>query len=333
MSQMRIADILPDSKNKNGSAPMTVVWTWNLMLAAIAVASYAGSRWFLKSLPDSSYVVPLRHIRAWSGLVACFSIVITLGRVPTLIFFAALSYLILKELISVLPLRHVDRRPILWTYLAIPVQYIFVAMDWFAAFVIFVPIALWLIIAVRLALSAENRGFIRSLAVIQWASLVALFGLSHLGYLINLPIAIQGASESAIMEGAGLILFVVMVAATQNILESFGSHRDTHSVNPNIAPEKKWGGLVVSLIGTGAMAAFVGPSLTSLTLWTAVGVAALMTITSFFGGLLLITIGRDLQAETLVAQRPTHIDFLDCVHRLYFSAPVFFYVIKHLSYS
>lgn len=305
---------------------MSLVWTWNLIFAALAVAAYTVSRWLLKALPDSSYVVPLRHIRAWAGLVAFFSIALSLGRATTLVFFAALSYLILKELISVLPLRHVDRRPILWTYLAIPVQYILVAFDWFAAFVVFIPILLWLTIAVRLALSAENRGFIRSLAVIQWASLVAIFGLSHLGYLLNLP-----AHTDAETSGAGLILFVVMIAATQNILESFGSRKGTHSVNPNVAPEKQWGGLIVSLIGTLLVAAWLGPLLTPLNYWQAMAVASLMTITSFFGGLLLIAIGRDLQAETMVAQRPTHIDFLDCVHRLYFSAPIFFYALRHLS--
>lgn len=304
---------------------MNMVWTWNLIFGAIAVGSYAISRWMLKALPDSSYVVPLRHIRAWSGLVAFFSIALSLGRTTTLVFFAALSYLILKELISVLPLRHADRRPILWTYLAIPVQYLFVGMDWFPAFVVFIPILLWLTIAVRLALSAENRGFIRSLAVIQWASLVAIFGLSHLGYLLNVP-----SLEQAVT-GAGLILFVVMVAATQNILESFGSRKGTHSVNPNIAPEKQWGGLFVSLLGTVAMAGLLGPMLTPMDHYQAMLVAALMTVTSFFGGLLLIAIGRDLQAETMVAQRPTHIDFLDCVHRLYFSAPIFFYALKQLS--
>jgi phosphatidate cytidylyltransferase len=307
-----------------GFPPMTAVWTWNLGLIAIATALYAGARWFLKSLPDSDYAVPLRHVRAWAGLVVFFLLALGLGRSVTLVFFAALSYLILKELISVLPLRHADRRPILWTYLAIPAQYLIVAFDWFSAFVVFVPIVLWLVIAVRMALSAENRGFIRSLAVIQWASLVAIFGLSHLGYLLNLP-------AQTPLSGARLVLFVVLIAATQNILESFASGRDRHFVNLSVAPEKKWGGLLASLLGTLLVAAWLGPVLTPLDRLPAMAVAALMTLASFFGGLLLIAIGRDLQAETRVAMRPSHIDFLDCVHRLYFSAPFFFYAVRQLS--
>ena len=62
------------------------------------------------------------------------------GQEDIRIFFAFLSFLALKELLSIVPTRQADRRVIFWAYLSIPVQYYWVYIGWYGMYIIFIPV-------------------------------------------------------------------------------------------------------------------------------------------------------------------------------------------------
>jgi len=76
------------------------------------------------------------------------------------------SYLSLKEFFSLIPSRRADRRVMFWAYAAIPVQYAWVAQQWYWMFIIFIPVYLFLLLPTRMILIGETQGFLRSIATV-----------------------------------------------------------------------------------------------------------------------------------------------------------------------
>ena len=64
-------------------------------------------------------------------MVAIFTLALVLARTVSLVFFGLISFLAFKEYLSLIPTRRADRRVLLWAYLSIPVQYLWVGYEWY----------------------------------------------------------------------------------------------------------------------------------------------------------------------------------------------------------
>src|SRR5688572_7439265 len=87
--------------------------------------------------PEGKYKELSARMKSWWVMMAIFSIAMVTSPLVSVFFFALMSFLAFKEYISIIPLRRADRRVLFWAYLAIPVQYFFVADDWYGMFIVF----------------------------------------------------------------------------------------------------------------------------------------------------------------------------------------------------
>ena len=99
-------------------------------------------------------------------------------------------------------------------YAAIPLQYWFVADDWYGMFAIFIPVYVTAAIAFRLVLAGETRGFIRSAGTLQWGLFLTVYNLSHLAFLTVLDVATPLPAG-----GAGLLLFVLILVEGNDVAQ------------------------------------------------------------------------------------------------------------------
>ena len=74
-----------------------------------------------------------------------------------------LSYLALKEYFSLIPTRLADRQVLLWGYLAILLQYLWIYIGWYGMFLIFIPIYMFLFLPMRMVLIGETQGFLNAI--------------------------------------------------------------------------------------------------------------------------------------------------------------------------
>ncbi|NWG39025.1 MAG: phosphatidate cytidylyltransferase, partial [Hydrogenophilaceae bacterium] len=86
------------------------------------------------------------RMRSWWIMAGLFVTAIAVDRALSIVFFALVSFLALKEYFSIIPTRRADRRVLFWAYAAIPVQYFWVYDAWFGMFIIFIPVYLFLFI-------------------------------------------------------------------------------------------------------------------------------------------------------------------------------------------
>ena len=155
-----------------------------------------------------------RDLRAvWIGAVV-FWLSWMSGPVGATLSFGVLSFLALREFITLAPTRRGDHRSlILAFFVVLPLQYLLVGMRSFDLFSVFIPVYVFLAIPVISALAGDPERFLERNAKIQWGITVCVYGLSHAPALLLLEF--KGYED----RGAFLVFFLVMVAAAAQIVQ------------------------------------------------------------------------------------------------------------------
>ena len=75
------------------------------------------------------------RIRTWWVIIVLFSLAILSPHWLALTFFALVSFMALKEFLTLAPSRQTDRMPLLWMFIAIPINYWLIGINWYGMFV------------------------------------------------------------------------------------------------------------------------------------------------------------------------------------------------------
>ncbi|MGH7457139.1 MAG: phosphatidate cytidylyltransferase, partial [bacterium] len=265
------------------------------------------------------------RVWSWWIMTAVFLAIIVASDRLALIFFAFLSFWALKEYITLLKTRPADHRGLALTFLAIPVQYYWIAMGWYGMFIIFIPVYMFLILPMQLVLAKETSGFVASASQIQWGLMAFVFGLSHLGFLLTLP-------ERFGANGRMLLLFLVFVVEISDVLQYiWGKTLGRHKIIPAVSPNKTWEGFlggIASAIVLSLLVRFLTPFS-----WRETAVVSLLiTVAGFFGGAVMSAVKRDFGVKDFGSIIPGHGGMLDRVDSLCYAAPIFFHYVRYFYY-
>lgn len=278
--------------------------------------------------PDKDYTELRLRIKSWWVMAGIFSVAIALHKTLTLTFLGLVSFLALKEFLSLIPTRRADRRVLFWAYLAIPIQFYWIGIGWYDMFIIFIPVFVFLFLPLRMVLIGETEGFLRAASTLHWGMMVTVFGLSHAAYLIALPD--EGNPAGA---GAGLLLYLVFLTQFNDVAQYlWGKTLGRRKVVPSVSPNKTWGGLLGGLITTTVLATLLAPWLTPLSTPHALAAGLLIGLGGFIGDINISAVKRDLQVKDSGALLPGHGGILDRVDSLSYTAPLFFHFIHYLYY-
>lgn len=295
--------------------------TIGFMLIVFSVLIVASALFFVwgKVKPFKGLEELKTRTRSWWMMSFVFLLATVFSSSVSFVAFALLSFMALRELFSVLHLRDADRSAILLAYLAIPVQYTFAYMGFFTASLIFVPVFMFIAIPFRLVVVGQTRGAVQSMAVIPTTLMIGLFGLSHLGLLLNLP------------NGRALLFFLVFVTEINDVMQfTTGKLLGRHKILPEVSPNKTWEGFIGGLILT----TIIGYGLKFLTPFSNLQVVLISFILAnagFIGDVIISCVKRDLAIKDTSHAIPGHGGILDRIDSLIVSAPVFFYISYYLT--
>jgi phosphatidate cytidylyltransferase len=263
--------------------------------------------------------------RTWWWIVAPMSLALLAGPTATAILFALVSFLAIREFLSIIPVRQVDRTAILIAYLAIPLQYWFVYDDWYGMFAIFVPVYVTAAIAFRLVLAGETKGFIRSAGTLQWGLFLTVYNLSHLAFLMVLDMAAPLPAG-----GAGLLLFALVVVELNDVAQFvFGRLFGRHAIAPSVSPKKTWEGFAGGVVSSMAVGALLTPWLTPFGVIEGAAVGGALAGLGFVGDVTVSALKRDLGIKDSGAILPGHGGILDRLDSLVFAAPIFLHYVRY----
>ncbi len=178
------------------------------------------------------------RVKSWWVMIAVFSFAILSSPIVSVVFFGLISFLAFKEYISIVPLRRADRRVLFWAYLAIPIQYFFVADAFYGMFIVFIPVWVFFMLPFRLIVAGQTEGFLASVSMISWGLMITVFAVSHAAMLMQFP-----ATAEHIAGGAGLILFLAILNQGNDVAQYvWGKLFGKHKIVPNVSPNKTWEG-------------------------------------------------------------------------------------------
>ncbi len=280
-----------------------------------------------KAKPEKDFSELIKRTQSWWGMIGIFTVAFFSGQNLSIWLFGIISFLALKEYFSMIPTRRTDRRVLFWAYLSIPLQYYLVADQWYGMFIIFIPVYMFLFLPVRMMLTGQTEGFIRSASTIHWGLMITVFAISHAAFLYTLPSHSSGGS------GAGLLLFLVFLTQFNDVAQyTWGKLLGKHKVIPKISPNKTWEGLIGGVLSVALLAIVVAPYLTPFSILYAFAAGLIISIAGFFGDVTISALKRDIGVKDTGSTIPGHGGILDRVDSLTFSAPLFFHFTWYFFY-
>lgn len=263
-----------------------------------------------------------RTVAWWMMAVPLFAALFA-GGTAILVLFALLSFLALREFITLAPTRRADHRTLFWAFFVIiPLQYLLIGSRWYGMFIAFIPVWCFLFIAIRSTLSGDPIRYLERTAKIQWGLMLCVYCLSHVpAFLLLDPPGFAGRQ-------AELLLWLLLVVQLSDVLQYvWGKALGRHHLAPRLSPGKTWEGL----LGGGASAAGLGAALWWLTPFSplqALAMASGAVALGFAGGVVMSAIKRDAGVKDFGRLLPGHGGILDRVDSLTFAAPAIFHLTR-----
>lgn len=303
-----------------------VQWTIAGIFGVLALVTVAVG--VLRRLrPEADWTELRQRINSWWIIVAVFTIAIIGSRAVSIVFFAFVSFLALKEYFSLIPTRRADRRVLFWAYLTIPVQFYWVHLEWYGMFIIFIPVFAFLLLPLRMIMIGQTEGYLKAVGTLHWGLMTMVFSLSHAAFLLILRL--KDAPDE--MPGPGLVLYLVILTELNDIAQYvWGKSLGRRKVVPQVSPGKTWAGLLGGVATTVLLATFSGPYLTPMDHVQSLIAGLVIGLGGFVGDVSISALKRDLQIKDSGALLPGHGGILDRIDSLTYTAPLFFHYVYWL---
>jgi len=173
------------------------------------------------------------------------------------------------------------------------------------------------VLPILTAVAGDSKNFLARTFELLWGLMVCIYGISHVPALLMVHIA--GYKGRLPL----LVVFLLLVAQASDVLQYiWGKLIGTHKIAPAVSPSKA----VEGFLGGAASATALGAALwwmTPFTIIQAGGMAFVITLAGFIGGLVLSAVKRDRGIKDWSRLIPGHGGMLDQVDSICFSAPVF----------
>ena len=264
------------------------------------------------------------RIRGWWAMFAVFTAAVVTGGVTSILLFALMSFLALREFVTLAPTRREDHRTLFWSFFLItPFQYWLIAERWYGLFAIMIPVYAFVFIAVSNVLAGGTERFLERTAIIHWGLMVCVYCVSYAPALLLLEIPGYGRRNTKIL------IFLVLVVELSDVLQYvFGKLFGRRKIAPVISPNKTWEGFAGGIL----CATGIGTALWWATPFSAPAAAAMslaITLAGFAGGLILSAIKRDRGVKDYGTLIAGHGGMLDRIDSLCFAAPIFFHLTRY----
>jgi phosphatidate cytidylyltransferase len=266
-----------------------------------------------------------RDLRAvWLGAVL-FWVAWVAGALVSTLLFGVLSFLALREFVTLTHTRRGDHRSLLLVFFVVlPVQYVLVGTRLFDLFTVFIPVYVFLAIPVVSALGNDPQRFLERTAKIQWGIMVCVYGMSHAPALLLLDLPMYED------RGAFLVLYLVaVVAAAQLAQESASRHLRRRPAARAISRSFSWRGWLIGTAAAGLLGALLYWA-TPFKPIPALVLGALAGGSGTLGEFVMKALKRDAGVRSWGGKASVTgaVGLLDRVAALCFAAPVFFHAVR-----
>ncbi len=243
------------------------------------------------------------------------------GQLAVVILFACISFMALREYLSLAPTRQADRPALLFAYAVVPVAYLFIGLDWYGITLVAIPVYAFLLLPAILVLNGRTSGYLASAGILHWGLVVTVYNLGYAPMLMNVP------DIEAPAGGAGLLFFLLVATSLNDVFQYIaGRLIGGPKILPSISPNKTWAGFLGGVVGTAVVVVALTPFFTGLPAVPTAILAIVLPVAGFAGDVTMSAIKRDLGVKDTSKLLPGHGGVLDRVDSLTFTAPLTFHI-------
>ncbi len=264
------------------------------------------------------------RIRAWWKMCAIFAVSLMVGRTGSLVLFGLISFLAMREYMTLVPTHRGDHRTLFWSFFVImPLQYYLIGTGWYGFFAIMIPVFAFIFIPTSIALAGDTSDFLGRGAKIQFGIMVCVYCPSHAPALLILQIpGFEG-------HDARLLLYLVIVDQMSDVLQYvWGKLIGKHKIAWRVSPNKTWEGFIGGVVSATALGTALWWA-TPFTPLQSAGMSFIICVLGFAGGLVMSAIKRDIGIKDFGVVIEGHGGILDRIDSLCFAAPVFFHLVRY----
>jgi phosphatidate cytidylyltransferase len=247
------------------------------------------------------------------------------GPLGSTLLFGVVSFIALRELITLTHTRRADHRSLLLAFFVVlPAQYLLVAQRRFDLFSVFIPVYVFLAIPVVSALGNDPQRFLERTAKIQWGIMVCVYGISHAPALLLLDLPDYSG------RGAFLVIYLVGVVAIAQIAQESASRQlRRRPVARAISRSFSWRGWGVGVLSAGLLGALLYWA-TPFKPIPALLMACVAGGSGTLGEFVMKALKRDAGVRNWGGQASVTgaVGLLDRIAPLCFAAPVFFHSVR-----
>jgi len=260
------------------------------------------------------------------------------GRLGMTVLFCVVTLLGFHEYLHLIPRRAPDRPIVAMLYPLLAANYVWVFLQQYALFAVFLPLVVLLLIFMGGVLKAQTRGFLNAMATLHLGVMLTGYCIAHAAALTMLPEELNPRGGAA-----GWVLFLIVLTAINDIAQSvWGRWIGRNKVTPRVSPGKTWEGLLAGVATTIVIALAMGPALLPVVeylpeggsvlsatglLWTALA-GLIIGIGGFFGDITMSAIKRDMGRKDSGTLLPGQGGILDRIDSVTFTAPLFYWYVR-----
>lgn len=260
----------------------------------------------------------------WTGAVL-FWVAWVLGAVVATLLFGVVSFLALREFITLTHTRRADHRSLLLAFFVVlPVQFVLAGSRFFDLFTVFIPVYVFLAIPLVSAFGNDPHRFLERTAKIQWAIMVCIYGMSHAPALLLIDLPRYTG------RGAFLVFYLVAVVASAYLAQDLASRwLRARPVARAISRRFSWRAWGIGLAAAGVVGVLLYWA-TPFKPLPALVMGVIAGGTGTLGGFVMKALRRDAGVRDWGGQASVTgaVGLLDRVAPLCFAAPVFFHAVR-----
>lgn len=260
------------------------------------------------------------RVESWWAMVVLFALALIAGPLGIVALMGFGAFAALREFTTFSHSSQADHLALAaGFYIVLPLQFLFVYMDWPGLMTVFIPVYVFLLLPMLSVLRGDTKHFLMRVTRIQWGLMVCVYAFSHLPALMWLHLG--GAQDHMVL----LIAFVVVVVQSADLIDFFVGRRfGRHRILPEVS-RRTWAGTAAALLFAAAMGAALNWT-TPYGLWGAAGMGVVATLAGMCGNLVLTAIKRDMGVKDWSHLIPGQGGVLDQMDSVIFAAPVVYHL-------
>lgn len=308
-----------------GQSPI-LLWGLGGVLGALTLA-VAVTAALTKLKPQSDFTNLRQRISSWWVMIALLSAALLAGWQAVTALFIVISFIALREFLSLAPVRREDRPIVLAAFAAMLINYGFIIANDYGLYRVFIPTYVFLIIPFLMACIGQTRAYLATAATFHWAIVTCVYNLGYIAFLMRTP---DGPSLPA--GPAGLVFFLLVATEANDVAQYiWGKLFGRHKITPTVSPNKTWEGFIGGWATTGLLIWFLGPDFTPLSGFGLATLAVFLPVAGFAGDVTMSAIKRDIGVKDTSGLIPGHGGLLDRADSLTFTAPLYFHILAYFA--